>query len=92
MVRLKAGLFIDLGAEYLFFAKSAFPSLFIASNPLVIDGTPSLFEINKLTRKEQPYVFYSVVQNDAGMRDTLVEDLAFYIRMHKIPGVQQDAL
>ena len=66
----------DMTIPYLFFVRSAFPSLFISGEIV----TTELFARNEIPPAEQPYTFYSSLRNDPQERKRLVRDMLLYHR------------
>lgn len=69
----RAGVEPDLSADYLFFIRSAFPSLFFAHNASISGSHAPLFE--KVARElDEPFIYYSDFHADADMSAQLRRD------------------
>ncbi len=79
------GMDIDFSALYLFFVRSAFPSLYLGSNPSATGLHGTLFPPNGLTSEQLPYLYYSDLVKTPGMKKELTRDLTLYQQVHVSP-------
>jgi hypothetical protein len=74
----------DTSAPYLYRARSAFAVLFMVENPSITPGFTYAFERNPLSRDQLPYVYLSEMQLTENLRDSIVEDMKAWTRLHHV--------
>ncbi len=82
------GVEINFDVPYFFFARSAFPSLFMEANLSAIERHPDFFPANKLPADKQPFVFYSTLTQNSTLESGIVRDLMFFrkIKLGEFPS------
>lgn len=73
----EGGVDMGLDAPFLFFVRSAFPSLFMAANASVA-GTPELFSQNDYPKEREPYVYASELLSGGKDLRSIAEDVRRY--------------
>lgn len=76
------GIEVDLAPPYLFFVRSAFPSLLLADNVSATGQLTQLFPRNDIPPAEQPFVSFSSLVGDAAAFAEIKKGMAFFYNLH----------
>ena len=83
---------VDLTAPTLFYYRGAFVSLFMGDNASVVGNPDSFFTSYSVPEDEQPYVYYSALSGDAGVKQKLISDMQTYYGVHRPLGTTTPSL
>lgn len=76
------GIPLDFSPAYLFFARSAFPDLFLADNVSATGVHDNLFKPNTVPEESMPYIYYSSLPNTAAVQDEVTRNLQLFYSLH----------